>query len=935
VSAQSVETEESLVSFIITRGNYYVEPIDSTITQVSQALSDEAKARNLYPKKSILTNGIRVTESDEGAIYRFEVPESFLFESSVSVRCTMGSGLQFSFPAVVADVRHQFVFFLLPLDVGEMISEVTCEWNPSETVERLSKRWEALPQREICSTLVNRDFSNNSRTATKEPVFPSTFTESQQEAVKKSVARKISIIVGERKRGKTRVAASLMLSALREGKRVLYLTSTSGSLYDCMLQAASLNPAVAEESIAVIDTGIRLLPPLPIPVYALKGEGIGVQRAELKKLMKVVSAEHEYDRLEALTQKREEKHRQIEEATAEAEGIKAELMRMQSASMLERMKQRINKGDIDSAQFQLQNKLALVERLKQHAAMLAKEQFKKESQIPVPLKEKKEVEKLASLNVSLVRTLPSTLGATRCVAATIAEALKIDASQFGEFDVVCIDDAHALNLAEFFWCASHAKEQCFILADITEQPPQSVCQLESCRTWLQKDYFLFYQQQESNQLRFKPGVLPEGAVSELTNPDIPPSPFASCLDVVIDKTPLPQGAKGRIYFINTEDQRVVSEQYIGKKKILPHNEANARRVIECIKHALLSGSTTQSDILIVAPPSGQLTYLRERLKANEMNDVEIAALGAIRLCSKRCVIFDTTVAGIDFTLRMLDDKKSGPVRVVNTLDTLLSTVMEEFYIIADLSHFTTLYKDRFITKLLDVFKGRSENTGNILNAARRFDELPPDMRRKVLLATADEKQTNDYKTKLEQAKLSAVDTSKSAAQQSIALVERKLKNDIHSIILRVLAKRELINIVAQYLEAYPLFKTTQETLKYSATLADLDCENEENFKSVMNMWNVLIYESSDAKKASHPLATKAKVDAKISTDIRQIYEYYHSDIEMVVEEGKHKLAQSIQRIFNDCIGRKPVTPTDWMNAYLVFLGRMEKYLDTVTKQIRM
>jgi hypothetical protein len=271
---------------------------------------------------------------------------------------------------------------------------------------------------------------------------------------------------------------------------------------------------------------------------------------------------------------------------------------------------------------------------------------------------------------------------------------------------------------------------------------------------------------------------------------------------------------------------------------------------------------------------------------------------------------------------------------VNTLDTLLSTVMEEFYVIADLSHFTTLYKDRFITKLLDVFKGRSENTGNILNAARRFDELPPNVRKKVLLANVEEKQTNDYKTKLDQAKLSVGDTSKSATQQSIALVERKLKSDIRAIILRVLAKRELINIVAQYLEAYPLFKTTLETLKYSSTLADLDCESEENFKNVMNMWNVLIYETSDAQKVSHPLATKAKVDAKISTDIQQIYEYYHSDLELVVEEGKHKLAQSIQRIFNDCIGKKPVTPTDWMNAYLVFLGRMEKYLDTVIKQIR-
>ena len=118
-------------------------------------------------------------------------------------------------------------------------------------------------------------------------------------------------------------------------------------------------------------------------------------------------------------------------------------------------------------------------------------------------------------------------------------------------------------------------------------------------------------------------------------------------------------------------------------------------------------------------------------------------------------------------------------------------------------------------------------------------------------------------------------------------------------------------------------------------LAAMDCENENDFKNIMDMWNLLIYETSNAQKTNHPLAAKAKVDSKISSDIQQIYVYYHSDLEMVVEEGKHKLAQSIQKIFNDCIGKKPVTPSDWMNAYLVFLGRMEKYLDTVINQIRM
>ncbi|NUN70783.1 MAG: hypothetical protein HUU02_13865 [Bacteroidetes bacterium] len=68
-------------------------------------------------------------------------------------------------------------------------------------------------------------------------------------------------------------------------------------------------------------------------------------------------------------------------------------------------------------------------------------------------------------------------------------------------------------------------------------------------------------------------------------------------------------------------------------------------------------------------------------------------------------------------------------------------------------------------------------------------------------------------------------------------------------------------------------------------------------------------------------------------DLQQIHSFYHSDLEMVVEEGKHRLAQSIQKIFNDWIGRKPVTPTEWMSAYIVFLNRMAKYFDTIITQI--
>lgn len=925
----------SLVSFIITGENCYVESVNDYIGEIRGALSDEVKARDAFAKKSILTNGIRVAASENNAVYRFEIPENFLFEPSLLVHCTLGTKLRFSFPAVVADVHHQFVFFLLPFDAGEMMAEVTCEWNPSELVQRLSERCKAMEGNKIVSGLLHRDFSSNIRPATKEPIFPSSFTLSQRDAVKNSIIRKISIIVGERRGGKAEVAASLIINALREGKRVLYLTSSSESLHECMQEVASLNPAVAEESMAVIDLGICLLPPLPIPLYGMKGSELPLQREGLNRLLKIVAAEYEYDRVDILMQKLAEKQQQIEEASHEAEEANAELLRMQNASMIERMKQRINKSDIDNVQLQLQNKLALVERLKQHASSLTKEQIKKEMQLPVQLKEKKEIEKLASVQVTLQPSFPSGTASERSIAATVHHALTIEDSKLGEFDVVCIDDAHALNLAEFFWCASHGKEQCFVLANIAGQPPQSVSQFASARSWLQKNYFTYYQQLDSDEHRFTIGILPENSANELTNPEISPSLFESCLAAAVQQTPIPEGVKGKIYCINTADQRSTSEQYLGKKKILPYNEANAKRVIECVKHSLMNGATTQSDILIVAPPSGQATYLRELLRANQMIDVEIATLGSMRLCTKRSVIFDTTVAGLDFTLRVLDDKKSGAIRAVNTFSTLLSTVREDLYVIADVSYFNTRYKDRLISRLLALFSSRSESAGNILNAVRRFDDLSPEFRKKVLFATAEEKQSTEYKTKLEQAKPSSFDASKSPSQQSIAVAEQKLKRDIRAAILRVLAKRHIINILAQYLEAYPFYKTTQETAQYTASLSEMECENENEFKNVMRMWNVLIYETSDSQKADHPLATKARVDSKIKSDIQEIHAYYHSDLELVVEQGKQKLAQSIQKIFNDCIGRKPVTPTDWMNAYLVFLGRMEKYLETVTKQIRM
>lgn len=913
-----------------------MQSISDYITDIRNALKEEHNALSLLPHTALLTNGLRVALREQRSHYRFEIPDNFYLTPGMSVQCTIGTKLRFEFPAIVADVHGQFVYFLLPCDMGETIPEMQCSWNPAEIVQRLSERWASASNTTIIQELLNRAFPDNAVPVTKEPLFPSSFSESQKTALKQSAGRKISFIIGERARGKTGVAAALLFNAIREKKRVLYLASTSNSLYDCMNEVAMLNQEVAEESVAIIDAGLDLQPELSIPRVSMEGSVDPSVRDGLKKLFSIIFAEHEYARILDVQSKIREKQKQIEDASAELNAAKDELNRLQNSSMIERMKQRINKSTIDEMQMTVQHKSALVDRLKQQIAMLTKEEFKKESSLPVLLKEKQEIEKQAAHKVSFVSTqaLADRVSSKLCLATTLHQALLFDPSLLSGFDIVCIDDAHALSLPIFFYCASLAKERCYILADITEQPPQSVSQTEISRRWLQKNYFTFFQQEESDHRRFTVGMFPADIVSELTLPVAAPTIFESILYHVVDQKPLPPSARGKIYFVNTEDQRATSTQFIGKKKILPYNEANAKRTVECVKHALMNGATTQKDILIVTPPSGQSLYVREQLREQQCTDVEIATLGAVRLCSKRAIILDLTVAGLDFTLRILDDKKSGIVKVADTFNTLLSTVLEDLYVVGDLSHFRTRYKGRITTQLLEAMVARSENIAAIAGAARRFDDLPPEIRTKVLFANREEKASNEYTTKLERTKPSPLDTSKPVSQQTVATADRKQKLEVRAANLRVLAKREFINTIAQYLETVPLYKTTTETQKYASALPAYECENENDFKSVMDMWNLLIYETSNAQKTKHPLADKAKVDLKISADIQQIYTYYHSDLEMVVEEGKHKLAQSIQKIFNDCIGKKPVTPTDWMNAYLVFLGRMEKYLDTVINQIR-
>ncbi len=895
------------------------------LNDVRQALIEEIRAANLTPKKTVLTNGIRIFAEQNRFIYRFEFSENFSLVPALSVRCTFGTQLKYICNAVVAEIKSQFVFLRFPLDLGEVIPEMLCEWNPADAAERLRERFMVFPPTKILESLLERKFSDNIHTTSREPIFPSTFSSSQLTALKDSIGRSISFVIGERKRGKTGVAASFILSSIREGKRILYMASSANSLHACVTEIINLNQLVAEEKITIFSDGLDLRAPLSAPAQYPTVTIDEQQREKLKQLLNVIFNEHEYLRVREFQKRLDEKRKQIAEATHQYNAANEELNRIQNLSLMEKMRLRIGKSEIEDQQAVCSRRQETLERLQEQWNLLLSEMQKKEELLPVTPKSRSEVDTFSSIIIPPIDNtgIKQSILSLPCVTTTFHQALELEPSLLANFDVVCIDDGQLFSMAEFLWMASLAKEQCVIFADATEQHPRSLSQQETARIWLQKNYFSYYQQEDGDYYRFMVNLLPQNVVTELQAPDTSKTIFESCLTAALDDIPVEKNTAGKIYFFDVSEQRGLSPQYIGKRKIMPYNEINAERVIDCIKHALLSDTITQDDIMVVVPQSGQLIYLRELLKASHFGNVEIAALGSIRICSKRIVIFDTTVAGLDFTIRQLDDRKFGLVALADTFNTLISTVQDELYIIADISHFQQRYNDRFITKFLMQSQSVSENIGNVLIGVRSFDDLPAELQTMVVSGTKAEKISQEYSAKL------------SAVKQQTPNKEEKLIAEIRSSCLRILAKRDHANTISQYFEAAPLYKITLETQQYYKRLPDFVCNNENAFRDIMDMWNVLIYETSQAQTADHPLSSKAKVESKLAAELQQIHSFYHSDLEMVVEEGKHRLASSIQKIFNDVIGGKPVTPTDWMNAYYAFLVRMEKYIDTIIDQIRM
>ena len=164
---------------------------------------------------------------------------------------------------------------------------------------------------------------------------------------------------------------------------------------------------------------------------------------------------------------------------------------------------------------------------------------------------------------------------------------------------------------------------------------------------------------------------------------------------------------------------------------------------------------------------------------------------------------------------------------------------------------------------------------------------------------------------------------------------RNFERETYIGVQRVLGYKKDVNLLSQYIGGDLLFRNSLATETAAARLPLDACQNEEEFRKIMERWNLMIYEMSGAGKTDLSYFTKQTPEARVRWDINNLKAYYSSDVEAVIEEGKHKIATSVAKVFQECLGKsQPANPVEWSTAYLNFLSKMESYLAWISEQLR-
>jgi hypothetical protein len=954
--------------------------VKELFTQLAEALQKELEQLKGTHREIRLFSGERIGAFAGYTYYRFEIPEDILLRTTERATFTFGQQQPISVTGNVIAMENQYFIVALPQDFGASLPETKCSWNYEDEhkpiIDLLQKVDVKSP---IPQLLFDPADKRNSHIVSFETPGVAATPPEQLETVKKILQNRVTMVWGPLLSGKTHVLALTALSYIKAGRKVLFVAPSNDNVDSMLLKTVLLGEQLG---IKMTKFAARVDLPSPDVFEAISPYSFEYQvetaKAEKRKVFqeratllnaywqtKIKQILHEdfYRRVQEKRDRLADLRKQIEQASNEITQLNQVIVDLENSSLIDRMKKGFSKNDLEHAHEQLTRQQQNHKRLLSIQQTISNEITNTELNAPITSREQMDfrenskriddlggLEKVTKAVEDFVSVDEQALLRSKLFIATGISAALIDpAIRNQQFDLVIVDEAQRVNLPTLGALSTLAKDKFVVAGDPFQVEPESALMDEQNDYWLQRDIFLHVAKTNELHRLFEWAERnPRWSLFMKSHKATTPKLSLFMASVLFDDkitVHASSTAKGKIFFIDTSKIHSRCKQYAGKKKILPYNELHAKQVIECVKHALMKPDRSAMNVGVILPFTGPTLYTKLHLRLQGIKNVEVGTPQSFCNRRKDAIIFDTTMAGVDYTMRSIDDKKIGEHKIARLFNTVFSCVGEDLYVIADMSHFRSLYQDRLFTRLLMLLQAQAdEQQPSFAGAIKKFDDLNPKLREELCMFTSAKSRIIIPAAAAANAPKEKVDHELEIQMKMMAKQwETKLasnaghdkEKEVFTAVQRVLGWRTDVNLVSQFVGGDLIFRNSFTTENALRKLPLDLCENEKHFRDVMEKWNLLIYEMSGGQNTDLSFFASKGPEARVRQDIRNLRAYYSSDIEAVIEEGKKKIAVEVARVFQELLGKnRPDSPAEWSTAYLNFLTRVEAYLSWTSEQLR-
>jgi superfamily I DNA and/or RNA helicase len=711
---------------------------EDLLVKIITSLQKKIRTRRHSLRTIMLFSGVLVSKEKTAiskSVYKFEIPDGVKINFDDEVRFYIETN---KIEAEIVSIESQFILIKCIGSFGYTINELRLDIDSTAILEKLLGRINSIKNNlntnqnkyDITEYLIRPQTNHTESKWNKDLIADKDFNENQKKSIEVALNKHISFIWGPPGTGKTKTLSVIAYNLIKGGKKILFASNTNRAVDNGLLAVIEIfkknNDDFSHEitrfgQTALIDSEELISIQFSNQISELKGKE-ELKKQKLRKLiekydvaqkgleeLKNIEAEYcELQNRKNNTRKElqgvfakiddiDEKLRQIKEG-----GIKTSLKlffgtlseeKLRKDKQILQQQGKTKKDDVETIQNDLENINSKLLPLKEREIRF--------NDIILEVTSEGGKQKIEDeIQKEIFIDIKDILQKKYLVGSTLAKIVMNNVFWDIQFDVLLIDEASMVDLAYLTALSTLVKEKVIVIGD-----PQQLAPIAERDDILRKDIFIFASDVNNVSELFEWNTKNPSFTVFLDTQYRMPEKLGTIVSKIIYNGKLKNDEsvktiKGEVLLIDTSSLHPKTEKHPNPhNSFLPYNPIHCKQIIVAVKDAL-SKNIPASEIGIIVPFNYSVQYIRQQFKVNNLRNLEIGNVYTFQGREKKVIIFDTVMAGVNFTVRPFDETRVGIEDVSRLLNVAISRSTRDLYVIADIKHFENYYQNQLVLKVL-------------------------------------------------------------------------------------------------------------------------------------------------------------------------------------------------------------------------------------------